>query len=111
MKKFRILATRDASESRVLVVPAESTEEAYEKLHEEGLDAGIEKYATTEWALDEGNYQRPYLGDPEGFEEVPEARCECGHLVSEHKEIEPGYAPCSSQFGCNCDDFNEATNE
>src|SRR6185503_21331843 len=40
--------------------------------------------------------------------------CECGHTADDHKEIEPGYAPCSIRDGehsCQCDDLSEVVED
>ncbi|ARJ65967.1 hypothetical protein WV31_10035 [Magnetospirillum sp. ME-1] len=65
MPRYRVLMTRDVTESASVVVSARSKAAAYEKAKAQ--------HETAEWAVDDGNYRGPgdiYLGG--GLEESVE---------------------------------------
>ena len=62
-KKYQVILTREASESTTVTVEADSKEAANEKALEMADQV-------PDWSLDDGNYHRPYLPDPNSTEEV-----------------------------------------
>ncbi len=65
MPTFRVIVTSDMTESCVLYVEAADAAEA----NQTALDKA---YADPclKWEVDDGNGRRPYIGDPDGAEEV-----------------------------------------
>jgi hypothetical protein len=65
MPRYRVIVTRDTTESAWIIVDAASPEEADEAALEQARDGDVR------WDPDEGNELRPYIGDPEGCELLP----------------------------------------
>lgn len=68
-KRYRVIVTRDTTESTVVDVEASSPEEANTKALAEARDYP----GRFDWTPDDGVAGDPYLGDPDGVEEVSDA--------------------------------------
>ena len=69
MKTFRVIVTRDVTESTMIEPQAESADQANDK----ALEIARTFARQFNWTRDDSSEDDPYLGDPEGAEEVDES--------------------------------------
>lgn len=69
MPRYEVIVTKDVTMSRVVVVDAPTQEAADDKAL---VAAGPYGNRLTGWALDEGNMNRVYIGDPGNARLVPD---------------------------------------
>ena len=65
MPWYNVLVTRDATESTTITLEAESAEAANEQALQKANDSLVD-----DWSLDDGNWHKPYLPDPDSTEET-----------------------------------------